>query len=261
MKRAMVLCFLAFSLLLLSSCDNCENIDAEKYRSYICYDARLTCLKAGYSSKRTEVSFLNGSEYSTRRMSFKKINGESDDQFVYATIYPMILGASEKAVMQNPDNYIDVWKEWTVEKIEVFYRSTYKPKKTETAIIPTKIVSSTQSADAIAELTEIVVSEKSSGKIEIPKGYISEDYREDVEPHYYFYIRVHFNESDNIIWDARLYGYYSEELQDRIIVMDNAKTPSFYINKELKKYVLDKNTALFSWLNEAIEQNPQPTKQ
>ena len=260
MKRAMVLCFLAFSLLLLRSCGNCGNIDAEKYRSYVCYDGRLTCLKVGSFFDSINVTNIDGSIEETLKISYRKIRGESDEQFIYANVFRFLDG-NYKAVMQNPDNHIDVWKDWTVEKIEVFYQSSYEPKKSKTARIPTKIVSSTQSADAIAELTEIVVSEKSSGKIEIPKGYKNEDYREDVEQHYYFYIRVHFNESDNIIWDTRIEVYYSEELQDRIIVMDNTKTPAFYYNRENKEYIIDKNTELFSWLNEAIEQNPQPTKQ
>ena len=251
---------IAVACIFLCSCNSCQVIDAEKYRSYVCYDGRLTCLKVGLSSNSINVTNIDGSREETLKISYRKIRGESDEQFIYANVFRFLDG-NYKAVMQNPDNYIDVWNEWTVEKIDVFYQSSYEPKKSKTARIPTKIVSSTQSADAIAELTEIVVSEKSSGKIEIPKGYISEDYRKDVEPHYYFYIRVHFNESDNIIWDARIEVYYSEELQDRIIVMDNTKAPSFYINKEWKEYVLDKNTALYSWLNEAIEQNPQPKKQ
>ena len=258
----LALYFIAFIITLTSSCDSCEEtLDAEKYRSYVCYDYHLTCFDvSGKSNTIDYVYKFYDSEAISERVSFQKIDGESDDQFVYATAHAIAFGPLGRLVMQNPDNYIDVWNDWTIEKIELFYIDySQEIKESETAKIPSAIAASTQSANVIAEIKEIVLSETSNEKFELPEGYINA--RQQSDSPYVFYIRVHFNESDNIIWDTKLYVYYSEELEDRIIVFDKGRKIEGFVSRYTEDISIDKSTALFSWLNEAIEQTPQPKKQ
>lgn len=92
-----------------------EAFDTEKYESYRLYDKFLVCLDSE-SEASTSVEYA-GKEY---HVTFYKVKGVSDDQFIYANIDESIpLAPSHWCVLQNPDNYVDVWSEWTVKEIQI----------------------------------------------------------------------------------------------------------------------------------------------
>ena len=249
-KRILLLLLIA-TFVFCSGCSLRSSPDISKYTSYNCYDYHLACLKTEGRSGTAEVTKIDEANREvTDRVSFQKIIDVSDDQFVYANVF-VLLQPPEKVVLQNPDNYVDVWVDWTIKKVDVFYVDLYKPiDQNKPAIIPNKIISLTDDSDIISELTEFVLADNYIKKFENPTGY-SREYGSDYER--VFYIRVYFNESENIVWDSKFMSFYSDELHDRIIFLDKGRTPNMCYFPSTKYVSLGKDTQLYKWMSEVIE--------
>ena len=72
---------------MLNGCSK-EFVDTDKYSSYICYDYHLKCLEIEGEKAKIEISYqddLTGIEC-TQRAWIQRIDGESDDMFIYAEV-------------------------------------------------------------------------------------------------------------------------------------------------------------------------------
>ena len=261
MKKFLI-CLLAITTLLpcaLSSCSKPEESlsDPEKYTSYICYDYHLKCLEPEGKAVKTEFSYRDDFTdiECTERAWIQKIANESDDMFIYARVLPsLLLGTSHKVVMQNPNNYVNVWTDWSVDKIELYYISLHKPiTQDKSANIPTAVIATTAKGERILDIKNLVNNAPNEWeKYNIPKGYVRENVDENGREHVY-YLRVHFKESENIVWESQVESFYSSTDNNRIIYIDAGKEPNGVASNNIRDMNLSNYPSLYSWISKAID--------
>ena len=208
---------------------------------------------------KTEFSYqddFTGSVY-TERAWIKKIADESDDMFIYAKVLPSLpLGPSNNVVMQNPNNYVNVWTDWSVDKIELYYINGREQieQQSKSAYVPTAVIATTSENECILNIKKLVDNASDEWeKLNIPEGYVWENGDENGVLWYSYYIRVHFKESENIVWDALVESYYSSTDSDRIIYIDAGKEPDGVASRKIRYVNINHYTSLYSWISEAID--------
>lgn len=228
------------------------SIDPQKYASYCCYDYHLKCLAIEGEKAKTRISHIDdsGVDYTTNAW-LQRIAGESDDMFIYAAVLPQLpLGRSDRVIMQNPNHYVDVWNDWTVEKIELYCIDGYKPiKQDKPANIPTDIIATTQEGECLSDIKMLVESSDEWAKQNIPDGYVRGN------DNCFFYVRVYFEESESIVWDSQVECYYSPKKKDRIIYIDIGKKPELIASVNAKYANINNYACLLDWIVTSIENN------
>ena len=223
----------------------------DMYKSFLCYDYHLACLKTErtvFDYQPTEDAYLDA-----RRFRFKKIKGESETQFLFTQVTHGYT-THQKFVFQNPDDYVDVWTDWSIKKIDFFYVDLRRPRKQNgTATIPDRVIDSMKNKSVLTAFNEVIIADGGIEKYYKPEGYEVEYY--DTETiNVRFYLRVYFNESENIVWDTDVTSLYSKESDHRIITMDIGKTLCESGFKQSKNLVLDGSTcALYDWLDALLD--------
>lgn len=182
----------------LSSCQP-EAFDTAPYESYVLYDGCLTCLDWGEEASAS-VTYVNR----TYNVTFCKVKDESEDQFIYAKIKDRIpLSFARWCVLQNPENYVDIWLEWTVAEIQIFKRSDTQIGGVDTE--PERIISVSSDADCARELS--AVNQIEADTVEIPAStYLNT-----------LGIRVIFRESETIIWESTVEYLEDSETGETIV--------------------------------------------
>jgi hypothetical protein len=239
-------------ILVLSFCGcSREYLPSEKYASYVCYDYQLACLSVDTKkSKETTVTYTY--EYVENNVTdgsvlviYQKIPDVSDDQFISGHVRTApILDVGSYAVLQNPDNYVDVMQDWTIRKIELYYVRV--KQQNQSAIVPDKVIASTSDAECLSACKEFVLNgEDTETNLD---GYVSEY---DTS-RWQFYMRVYFNESKNIVWEAQIRSYFSDELQDRLIYVDKGRHPYAFSTRNDNFVSLVDYPQLYSWISDAV---------
>lgn len=231
---------------------SCSLPDApEEYTNYVYYDYHLMALK---TKGRTTFAQLHKENQSTCGARFKKIAGESEEQFLSVTLsHPGLPGSVYRGVVQNPDNYVDPWQDWTIEKIEIGYieRTFDEEKNVKHYVAMKEVLSSTSDVDCIAELKNFVLDGEESnsdrGKYEMQTDKVYNVKEE-------FCIRVYFEESQNIVWVSELQDVYSPELNDRIIYLDRGKEaePPHDRWANMKFADVSEYENLYNWISQSI---------
>lgn len=228
------------------------SIDPQKYTSYCCYDYHLKCLATEGKKAKTRITHFDdsGVDYTTNAW-LQRIAGESDGMFIYAQVLPQIpLGPSDKVIMQNPDHYVDVWNDWTVEKIELYWIDLNKPiAQDKPANIPTAVIGTTQEGECLSNIKMLVESSDEWAKQNIPDGYVRESYD------CFYYVRVYFEESESIVWDSQVKCYHSSENKDRIIYIDIGKKPEWIASVDEKYANINNYACLLDWIVTSIDNN------
>lgn len=251
-RNAVIAILCIVCLAMGSSCQLIRPKNPEQYTGYVCYDAHLTCLKKGRELGRTEYAYENDTGTYSVDIRFWKIPKESETQFVYAyAAHSIFFDRGSYIVMQNPDNYVDVLGTWHVEKL-VFYCldlqnvENREPKKRE--------IVSTSDPTCISELVSFALAEPDPAKAE---GTITSDIgKREVDDRYsFFYIRAYFSESKNIVWDAEVTSYLSdEESHQRSIYLRLGRKPGNDLYKNMEEYSIGKYCNLNSWVSDAIDE-------
>lgn len=247
MKRTLFL--LVCLTILLSGCNSQKVTQTDKYKEYKCFDYHLACLDAEEEKSKAVVE-LDGIGYT---FLYRKPVGESDEKFICSSVsqqHP--LSSPMLVIMQNPNNYIDVFKEWTIKKIELYcvdLKST-KPlwDEDEPARTPASVMTATTDVTIFNELTNFITDENYSEKY-ILKG---NSKRETPNDNYVIYIRVHFNESNNIVWDSTVNSYISAQSRD--ITIDKGRTPEGIASPNSLSVSVNSFTNLSSWISATIDQ-------
>ncbi len=208
--------------ILLSGCNSQEALDVDKYKDYKCFDYHLACLNAYEQKAKTTVEF-NDLEYT---IWFRKAVDESDEHFICASVrqrHP--LASTEIVITQNPENYIDVFEDWTIKSIELYCIDLRSSKplwdEDEPARTPAKILNTTTDSAVSDELIDFITNKDCLEKYVLQEDYI----REIPNENYVMYTRVQFNESDNIVWDSCVSSYVSVQTQAQDITIDKGRCP------------------------------------
>ena len=237
-----------------------SGIDAKmykQYKSYKRYDYHLKCFdKEDYITEQIQTKYedYRGVKYKGK-VSLQKISGVDENQFVYAywerTIKPgnSVKYFNYETVMQNPDNYIDVIKDWTITKIEIIGYGNAKESDYKEDESDKKIISSTTDEEVLSDLKKCILNEKDEE--EFKKFYTySGDYYSDG---YRAYIRVHFAESDNIVWETEFDRYLSDETNSSLIYVDTGRNSRSYWNNSTSFSLIYKYPNLKNWIDNAFE--------
>ena len=196
-------------LLLVSSCST----ETDKYADYEIIDYNLTWTDTSWNLG----SFVEENDDMQIKYKYKKIAGEDTDEFIGAWRRPdELFSEGSNVVLVSPDSELDIWEDWTVSKIELFFEDShqsagwaleeYKPEDVKRVT-----VADTREDEILNEFVEIV-----GNVLEQPK--IEEGYLEQIPPPKGSIkktrncgIRVHFEESDHIVWDAIIRVYASDD--------------------------------------------------
>lgn len=211
------------ALLFLFGCSAQETFDADTYSQYKCYDYHLACLDAVEQKASTSLE-KDDVEYT---ISYRKPIGESDEQFICASVrLNSPLATPDLVVMQNPNSYIDVFAEWTIKKVELYCENLKNTKplweEDEPSKTPSEILNASTDAAVFNDLISFITDEDRSEKYIPNAGFTQEIPNDD----YTIYIRIHFNESENIVWDSPVYSYVSDKTQVRDITIDKGRFPN-----------------------------------
>ena len=242
---------------MFSGCNSQQEIASEEYKDYICYDYHLSCLDAKESKvysdvKKDDISY---------RIWYRQPVGADDEQFVCASIRMRSpLAFPDLVVMQNPDHYVDVLKEWTISKVEIYYQNSKKSKQLweekEPARTPTAIVGTITEPEVFAELVDFVTNDDYSDKLSLPEGYLLETYRNDDILR--LYIRVHFKESITIVWESTIDCYVSQQNPLRYIAIDKGREPVGLASMNSRTVLINDLGKLTAAISEQIDKLAKP---
>lgn len=255
-----IIALLIMTIVLLCECSSLSERDpyrhaipnAEKYASYLCYDYHLYCLNAYDNTDGIKTEDEHGLTY---QVYYNFAVGESDEEFICArACWYVPLAIPEVLIMQNPEQYVDVWNDWTVKEIVLYVRDLHDgnlksiENEDEPARTPSSIVATTTDTVYFTEMKEFATADAPQ-QFDPPDDYVNEIHLKD---RYVFYIRVFFNESANIVWESAVEPYYSEESEDRIICIDNGSMDGLY-SKNTKNVSAEHLNALSSFIADEID--------
>lgn len=216
----------------------------EEWKSYVCYDAHLVCLEYQKERIKPYVPDRESAPKYTNIIYFRRIKGVSDEQFIYAHRSDFPFASAGDFVFQNPEQYVNVLEEWTVERIEL--RKVKNSRDPEIYVIAV-----TDRADVATALKDFVRSADDA------PGYSDERYHGYVEeghPVFPWHIRAYFHESDAIAWDAQVWIYYLEEGEDRRIYIDGEREVAEDLFRNPTHALLPEDSALSAWLCDVLEE-------
>ena len=191
--------------------------NSEKFLQYKSYDYHLKCLEVdeNESPYHTASFDLGDGNVTTKSVKYRKIIGADESQFVFAHPASSTLTNTgvDGVVMQNPENYVDVFNDWTIDRIELFYdKNASENNVANTCVVPTEVMRYTRNEKVIQEFKNFILSEKTSEELQNPYAYEGGPPLEDICAD--FYIRVYFKESESIVWETRIDHYYMDEQYD-----------------------------------------------
>ncbi len=253
MKKISLL--LTLVICLFCGCNMQEPPDPDKYSEYKCYDYHLACLDAYEQKAGTLIEEEGGPWF---RIWFRKPVGVSDDQFVCTSLsmrHP--LASPHLYIMQPSENHIDVFKDWTVKKIEIYYQDINKSKKLfqedEPARTPTKVIDTSFDSVVFKEFVDFVtIDTDDSEKFDPQENIFREKYNENTT--YKLYIRVHFNESENIVWDSDIQSYIPSQSGQRYIKIDKGRSVIGLTSENAHRVSIDDFPNLSSWISKVIDE-------
>ena len=243
---------IAFSIIvcIISSCGTFESPpDPNKYVNYVCHDYHLSCLDTYKKSEGTSIKRGNVKYY----VSFKKPVGESDEQFVCASVSQFLGGRPDKRIFQPAEGYVDVYRDWTIKKIELFiqyFDDDDVIDNDEFAEVPSKVLSSTTDATVFNELADFITNPEYSETYKYQKGVLRERLHDQ---EYWLYIRVYFNESDTIVWESKVRSLIFPQAEQRRITIDKGQ-PDDSVGTGTQDVFIDDFPNLLNWISDALDE-------
>lgn len=257
----------------LSGCGKAESIDPAKYDSYICYDYHLRCRKVEKEYADSTRTFLpegykllpeSYQKEETVKIRYFRIQKESDEKFIF--LWPLSATGSRsggfecsRAVFQNPDQYVDVCREWTVKKVELYYLdSRHFIHQKEPCNTPNGIIETTKNADALREIKDALTCEdryrNERHRFDGPKGFKDEGL-DDHGAGRLYYLRVSFNESDNIVWESEVLCLCPSDPADTSdwqLYLDVGAAPEDILSNNEFYVPIEKGQHLYDWIISSI---------
>ncbi|MBE6664608.1 MAG: hypothetical protein E7603_00120 [Ruminococcaceae bacterium] len=215
MTRFLFVSFLIVSILIGSvSCS--PNI--EDYKDYRCYDYHLRYLNV--SKGIGKYKFQSEENNTTYMLEYKNIIGENQTEIIGATVSETFgwLSSRYDRVLQNPQTYISIIDEWTIEKIQFYVYDVTKAEEQD-------VIFESSDSDAI-ESFKTMISEENHAVFDVDsnyaEGYEREFSKKDNEKQ--LYLRVIFSESENVVWETKIVSYFHSSNNERIFAIDLGKS-------------------------------------
>lgn len=242
-------------MLVSGGCSLKKELNAEDYQDYICYDTGFCALNVYQKGAVGVIDYTDADGHSGRqRVIYRKIKNVRDEQFVHVSTYGL-MEQSERYILQNPDNYVDIWNDWTVESIAFYYLKCKDPSKQECpAPKPDRVISTTEDERCLAEIKALALNKSAAENSVLPK--ITEDLPsgEEFGNIYSLRIRVHFKESDNIVWDIGCKSYRPETGESRTVKIEmSTEEARTELKKSNAEVTVDDESCLYKWISTEID--------
>ncbi len=217
----------------------------EEYKKYVCYDPYLVALQTTDSGWEAyidkQISDVTGKTAGRYHVIYNAIANEDPSQFLSVKIkkVQMFDPAYKTYVYQNPDNYIDLWNEWEIDRIEIGSAEHVVGGMKE-------VFSSTADAACISEFREFLFADEEdlhdvSDDLLKQGKFVMEDREFNG-----IAIKVCFKESESIVWISNIQSFYLKNSGERIICMIKRNGASEILN-------ISEYENLYNWLSESIE--------
>ena len=222
----------------------------DAYADYTVADPNLTWEKTG----RTLGKYTVQEDGVSVNYNYKKINGEDEKQIVGAwRRSEALFSYGKNLVLISPDKSLDVFADWKISEIELFLVDSESDEwdreytEHEPSDIKRISVAKTQDAGAVEGFLSII-----GNADEMPR--LADEYSSELPPARdgasrpaYCGIRIHFEESDGIVWESEMSIYYSGK--DRRIFLNILSVDS---PKSEKVIEIPRDGELFSFIVKEI---------
>ena len=260
MKKICLCLVLVMLITATMGCKRKDDFDPSKYYQYICHDSNLVCIDVGEGYAKENVQLIDEHSY---WCTYYRPEGTSDDQFVCVTMSHIFM-SPKTYVFQNPENLVDVWTDWTIREIQVYYPvSEIDPFSGEIARTPAGILASTTDAECIAQLIHCITSEETRDFAEVREeadvdgGLYRKDLDGDSSKNTRIYIRVFFNESESIVWDSQIGCYRNVFTEKQYLILNKDDTiwdkENSLFGPATKEIAVENLPALEQFLFEALD--------
>lgn len=190
----------------------------EDYKDYRCYDYHLRYLDV--SNGIGKYKFKSAENNTTYMLEYKNIVGEDQSEIIGATVSETFgwLSSRYDRVLQNPQTYVSIIDEWTIEKIQ-FYVYDVANAEEQAVIFESSDSAAIESFKTTMSEKELVVFDVDSNYAE---GYEREFSKKDNEKQ--LHLRIVFSESENVVWETEIKSYLNSSVNERIFAIDLGKS-------------------------------------
>ena len=215
MIKCLVVSFVIIGVLMGSV--SCSRI-IEDYKDYCCYDYHLRYLNA--SKGIGKYKFESEENNTTYMLEYRKIIGENQTEIIGATVSATLgwLSSSCDRVLQNPQTYVSIIDEWTIEKIQ-FYIYDITKSEEQNVIFESSDSDDIEAFRSFLSLEDRIIFDIDSTYAD---GYEREFLIKDNEKR--LNLRIVFSESENIVWETEIQGYFNPSTKERIFAIDLGKS-------------------------------------
>lgn len=222
--------------------------ETDAYVDYTCRDFHLVSLKNGKRIGDKKIEIGN----STYEFYYNLIPDISEEDFVAARKKPLVHFPDEAyEILQSPENKIDVLNDWNIKEIQLYYfdwgdirNHNKKDGPVENWVI--NVFASSSDELMIQQVLDMSLNKK----IETGMSYKndSKTYKNIIPEKKDVYMRILFEESEYIAWDAAIDIYQSktDETQYVVTVYGGCRTES---NEDYRGYyMLDASSELYEMI-------------
>ena len=198
--------------------------NTEKYKNYKIYDYHLSCDMVTGSSKavnRDDIDIVGV-------MRYKKFFSVSDDQFICLSQSIILDNTPNLMVLQNPDNYVDVFNEWKVKKVELLDGD--------------KVINTLTDQNIVSDFKKFINSEKDENELINPSSYVGDHKAE------HYNIRIYYEESEYMRWETLVYHYTADGYGELIYVEQIDSETG-----ESSKASISNYPEIYNWLSDCFE--------
>lgn len=172
----------------------------EKYADYEVVDLNLLWLRAeddlGYNTL----------------MRYKKLSGIDENEMVGAWEKAFLGTTSEPVILGNPESVPDIWREWEIESVGIYisdipveYNDVNSREDAPEDIFVKENISVTYNSDVIS-VARYIASQEVLDSQRPGSGFVIKR----KTPHIYYYLRIAFSKSPDLVWEAEVCIYESE---------------------------------------------------
>lgn len=223
----------------------------DKYVDYVCRDIHLVSLNQGEEDGYYYVENEMG-EYCC---VYYLIDGEDANEFILSsTTYNHFGAVGRDLVFQSSENKVDVLNEWNVQSCEVYYYDINEGTNKEANIFTDRreliqhtIV--TISDDRLLQEVCALLADKEEDSNFLKKD---ENYSSIYPPYKRYYVRIRFEESENIVWETEIRFYRDKEDESKWVITLPNGTPNMFYKDCGYEIQIDFDTELGKVIRDAI---------
>ena len=239
--KTVIICIICILLLLVlyNMKHEKEYGDNPKYKDYVCKDYHLVHLGNGERNGTYQID-IGTNPYI---FHYFKIRDISDDKVIAAQMCTNVLFIDRyEGVMQSPDYQIDILNEWTIKGILIYYIDSTEREIT---------MASGFGENLIEEIRGLELNQEPIGGNYYSATHFAE-YKESflkIRPH--TYLRVIFEESEDIVWETYVDIAQSAYDKSKYMVTLECGVRNADYEKTYKNVILDPSSELYKFILDA----------